>query len=157
MKLEKKDYAFVGIQFLLFISYLLDFDVLKINRYEYVSFVGLIMAIIGILVLLIALLQLNKNLSPFPTPISGGDLIETGLYKYVRHPIYTGILVTLWGYGLYTSSVYKILITMLLLLLFFFKSKYEEEKLSQVFENYPAYMKRTERFFIDFFKHTLKK
>lgn len=96
---------------------------------------------------ILALLQLNKNLSPFPTPIVGGELIQTGLYKYIRHPIYRSILLSLWGCGLYTGSSYKLIITTILLFLFLSKSRYEEEKLSQVFTAYANYMKRTGRFF----------
>ena len=76
-------------------------------------------------------IQLNKNLSPFPSPINGGELIDTGLYNYIRHPIYTSILSTLFGYGLYSASGYKILLTIALLVLFFYKSKYEEKKLGE--------------------------
>lgn len=103
--------------------------------------------ILGIIIVLLAILQLHKNLSPFPSPKTNSELITVGLYKYIRHPIYTGIIVITIGYGLYTDSVYKILIALGLSILFYFKSKYEEQQLSIAFKSYKNYKKATGRFF----------
>lgn len=146
MKKTSKDYIYVGIQFILFAVYVVPLEVLKITTGTVGILLGSTLVILGILMGLLSVIQLNKNLSPFPTPIHGGELIETGLYKYIRHPIYTSILSTLLGYGLYSASVYKILVTLILLVLFFYKSKYEERKLSSVFYKYPEYMNKTGRF-----------
>lgn len=147
MKKTSKDYMYVGIQFILFAVYIIPITIITFVTGTVFNIIGIILLALGVLVGLLSIIQLNKNLSPFPTPITGGKLIETGLYKYIRHPIYTGILSTLLGYGLYSGSGYKILITMTLLVLFLYKSKYEEKKLSLVFSEYPEYMKKTGRFF----------
>lgn len=147
MKKTSKDYMYVGIQFILFAVYIIPVTIITFVSGTVFNIIGIILLTLGALTGLLSIIQLNKNLSPFPTPITGGKLIETGLYKYIRHTIYTGILSTLLGYGLYSGSGYKILITMTLLVLFFYKSKYEEKKLSLVFSEYPEYMKKTGRFF----------
>lgn len=146
MKKTSKDYIYVGTQFILFAVYVIPVQAITFASATFVNVVGIILVLVGVLMGLLSVIQLNKNLSPFPTPINGGELIETGLYKYIRHPIYTSILSTLLGYGLYSGSAYKILITVTLLVLFFYKSKYEERKLSLVFNDYPEYMKKTGRF-----------
>ena len=140
------DYLYVTIQFILFIAYILPITALRFSTYEILKTIGLITLILGILIGIISLLHLNKNLSPFPTPVSGGKLIQVGIYKYVRHPIYTGILLAFFGYGLHTGSGYKLIISLALLILFFFKSKYEEKKLKSIFVDYSMYKKRTGRF-----------
>lgn len=146
MKKSNWDYLYVGVQFVLFIAYILPTTALGFSTYEILNTIGLITLILGVLIGIISLLQLNKNLSPFPTPVSGGKLIQVGIYKYVRHPIYTGILLAFFGYGLHTGSGYKLIISLALLILFFFKSKYEEKKLKSIFVDYSMYKKRTGRF-----------
>lgn len=146
MKLHYIDYILVVLQGVLLILYVWEVPLMELALPMYLKGTGLVIAIFGFLLFVVALLQLNKNLSPFPTPKKNSQLIQNGIYKYIRHPIYTGILLSCAGYSLYDDSSFKILITFLLLLLFSIKSKYEEKKLIQKFKNYKTYMKTTGRF-----------
>jgi len=145
-----KNYFFVGIQFLLFIAWLFEIDTLKFNRLELFQSVFLILSGIGFLIVLIAILQLNTNLSPFPKPKENASLITTGIFKYIRHPIYSGIFILLFFLSMYFASGYKLGISILLLMLFWFKSKYEEEQLCLKYPNYREYRQHTGRFFPKF-------
>ncbi len=147
MKLQAQDFIYVGIQFLLFALYVFNVDIVDFTLTSEVRFACLFIAMVGIAILGIALLQLNKNLSPFPTPKDGSELIQNGIYSLVRHPIYSGILFVVFGYGLYSESIYKLIISFLLLLLFFVKSDFEEKKLSEKFTEYSSYRKVSGRFF----------
>ena len=100
----------------------------------------------GFLLGIISVYQLNRNLTPFPKPKSNAELVTKGLYKHIRHPIYTGILLFLFGFALFNESLYRIIITAILLLLFYFKSKYEEQQLTVKYSDYPSYKKTTGRF-----------
>lgn len=147
MKPTTKDFLFVAIQFGLFLAYLFDFKALHMYFLPgFVNNIGLVIALIGTLVLIAALLQLHTNLSPFPSPKSSAQLVQTGLYKYIRHPIYTGILAVALGYGLYIGSGFKILVTIALYVLFYFKSVYEEQQLLAFFTEYKTYKACTGRF-----------
>ena len=146
MKLNSKDYLLVGIQAILFILYYFNFGILKLSFPQFVKNTALIFAVFGGLISVIAILQLNKNLSPFPTPKSGGKLIQTGLFKFVRHPIYSGILIGLGGFAIYTSSGFRVIICLLLYVLFSVKTEYEEKLLIQKFEEYKQYQKKTGKF-----------
>jgi protein-S-isoprenylcysteine O-methyltransferase Ste14 len=146
MKLQTADITFVLIQFVLFLLFILEIPELQVTLPNFISITGIVVAVLGSIIILIALLQLNKNLSPFPSPKSGSQLIQNGLYKYIRHPIYTGILMLLSGYSLYVTSGYKLLISLLLLVLFIFKSRYEENRLALAFKSYSKYKKTTGRF-----------
>ena len=147
MKLKTKDFFYVVIQFVLFAVYILDINFLQFILPEFLNMFSIIIAIIGGFIILIAMLQLNKNLSPFPSPKSNSQLIKKGLYKYIRHPIYTGILFLLFGYGIYMNSLFKIIIAFVLLLLFYFKTSYEEQRLIQKFTDYSEYKKTAGSFF----------
>ena len=107
---------------------------------------GLTIAVFGGIIITLALLQLNKNLSPFPTPKESSSLLQSGLYKFIRHPIYTGIILLFSGYSVYQNSVYKLLVSVVLVILFYLKSIYEEERLEQTFPNYKNYKTKTGRF-----------
>lgn len=148
--LKTKDYGYVGMQLMLFVAYI--FPVYWSDpHHALITQIGFIISIVGGLVLLLSLAQLNTYLSPFPTPKKETKLIQNGLYKYIRHPIYTGILLLFFGYGLYQSSSYKLCITILLAVLFYFKSIYEEKCMEEKFAEYKNYRDKTGRFFPKFF------
>lgn len=141
-----KDYLYVGIQLLLFVVYFIPINLYVINLPEWLRYSGLVLLGLGVILGAVALLQLNTNISPFPTPISNGTLITTGAYRMARHPIYTALIFSGLGYAVYQASLFKGLITLLLLTLFYFKSNYEEKLLAQNFPEYQDYKTKTRRF-----------
>jgi protein-S-isoprenylcysteine O-methyltransferase Ste14 len=143
---SKKDFIYVGIQVVLFVAYIIPVNITKINIPEWLCYSGLLILALGIVLGIVALLQLNTKLSPFPTPVSNGKLITTGAYNIARHPIYTAIILAGLGYALYQTSCYKVLVTLGLMILFYFKSKYEEQLLFEKYLEYSDYKKKTRRF-----------
>lgn len=146
-KIKKKDLLFVGIQFLFLTLFFTPFFKISFQSITFLKYPGAAISIIGFLIILIAILQLNKNLTPFPTPKEGGSLIKTGLYKYIRHPIYTGVFLATLGLSLFNNSLWQICIAVTLLILFYFKSSYEESLLIEKYEEYKKYKETTNRFF----------
>ncbi|TPV31898.1 isoprenylcysteine carboxylmethyltransferase family protein [Paucihalobacter ruber] len=146
MKLSIKDYILVLLQAVLFVMFLFDFNWLDVTIPEWIKNVAIVFFGLGLLITMVALLQLNKNLSPFPTPKSNSALIKNGLYKYIRHPIYTGLLFLFFGYTVYSESIYRLIVSILLLALFHVKSRYEEQKLKERFVEYESYRTNTGRF-----------
>lgn len=146
MKINSKDLILVSIQLVLFIVYTFPVE-WSLEFFLWIKLVGLLIAIFGLIVLVVALLQLNINLSPFPTPKDSSVLIQNGLYAWVRHPIYTGILLLFFGYSIYQASLFKLFITFLLWVLFHFKTQYEELQLQRKFPDYTTYKKNKGRFF----------
>ena len=146
-RLKAKDILFVGLQLLLFIVFFLVPSLPGGHLPSWVKAFFLTVAIIGLLLAVLAIMQLRENLSPFPTPVSQGKLIQFGLYKKVRHPVYTGLLLFFFGYAVWEQNLFKFFIAFLLLLLFYFKSRYEEKLLVEKFPEYKEYRKRSYRFF----------
>lgn len=147
MKINTKDISYVSIQILLFIAYVFDVKILPLKTFKWISMLGIVLCVLGVAISVISVLQLNKNLSPFPAPKPNSKLIINGVYRYVRHPIYSGIILMTFGYGLYSSSIYKIAIAVLLCALFSLKSSYEEQQLMSKFPEYRDYKAITGRFF----------
>ena len=93
------------------------------------SILLLALSIGGGLVVGLSILQMSTSLSPFPTPKKEGQLIDSGLFRSVRHPIYTGIILSTASWSVYSNNGWQLMVAGGLYLLFHFKSRYEEELL----------------------------
>ena len=91
------------------------------------------------------LLNLRENLTPFPKPLDNAQLVETGAYRLVRHPIYGGLILGALGWGLLRASPLTLLGALALAVFFDLKSRREEIWLSESYADYPAYRSRTRR------------
>jgi protein-S-isoprenylcysteine O-methyltransferase Ste14 len=71
------------------------------------------------------------------------ELVTTGPYAFVRHPIYAGMLLSMLGSTIGESALW--LVPLILFGAYFIHSARREEKrmLEQFPEQYPAYMERT--------------
>ena len=135
---------FVIIQLLLFLVFIaLPTGQAAVFGWQLTAF---IIVIAGVLVVAAAMIQLGPGLTPMPVPKSSGRLITSGVYRFVRHPIYSGLLLILAGISLYSMNIPRAMVTFLLMLLFHFKSKYEEQLLIQRYPAYEEYRKKTWRF-----------
>ena len=66
--------------------------------------IGQVLVIAGFVLMLVASLRLGRGLTATPVPNARGQLITGGLYRYVRHPIYTGVLLIVVGLTLRSGS-----------------------------------------------------
>lgn len=140
--IPRKDKLFVTVQFILFGIYII-FSIQNLKLTDAIKIGGLVITIVGITVVGIAFLQLNWRLSAFPTPKETSSLVTNGVYRLVRHPIYTGIIMAGLGYGLFTEDSLKLVISVILFILFEYKASYEEKLLENKFENYKTYKAKT--------------
>ena len=69
------------------------------------NLVGLIQFIVGLSTMIYAQLNLGHNYSGFLVIKKDHELIKHGLYKHVRHPVYTGGIIVVFSIPVYTSSV----------------------------------------------------
>ena len=143
---KKKDLIFVGIQLSLFAGYIFIPALFNIKANPVIKIVGLALLMSGTVIFLAGLYQLRKSLTPFPSVRSDGRLVTNGIYYLIRHPLYTGIITGLFGYGLYRGHAGKIIIVVLLMMLFYFKSIYEERLLLTSYPDYRQYRLQTGRF-----------
>ena len=104
---------------------------------------GLFLLILGIVILIWSFLSLGSNLSPFPAPKQQHELITHGLYKIVRHPIYLGVLLLMFGGAMYWQDAHKWITSIAIAILFHYKSAYEESLLVERYqEAYVDYQNR---------------
>ena len=89
--------------------------------------------------------DLRASFSPFPRPVVGAPLVDTGAYRLVRHPIYGGLVLGALGWALVASSVLALAGCALLLVLFAAKGRREEAWLAAIHPDYGAYQRKTKR------------
>lgn len=146
MKQNQKDNLFVGTQLILFVAYLFRFSKIDFDVPHWLQLCGAFISVIGITISVISIVTLNRNISPFPTPKQSAELIQIGIYKYIRHPIYSGILFFTFGFSLYSENTLRLLIFLALLILFRFKAGYEEKLLQNKYPDYSVYKKTSGMF-----------
>jgi protein-S-isoprenylcysteine O-methyltransferase Ste14 len=105
--------------------------------------VGLVLCLAGLGFAVWARLHLGRN---WGTPMSlkeGHELVTSGPYQYVRHPIYSGILLALVGSGL-AAGLFWLLLFIIICPYFAYSAKTEERLMAMQFpDKYPEYKKRT--------------
>ena len=145
-KLLKNPYEclLVILQFLIIILHFTQFEFIpkkEILQVNFVfSFVGFLLIIISSIVMLIAIKDLGSNLSPFPKPLASGNLITSGVYRYMRHPMYYSLILISFGLFIIKLSLYYLCLTISLAVIIKFKIILEEKYLNKKYKNYHFYI-----------------
>jgi protein-S-isoprenylcysteine O-methyltransferase Ste14 len=110
------------------------------------QWLGLALVVGGILLFLAGLVALGRALTPFPHPREGAQLVTRGVFRIVRHPIYTGVFIGALGWALAHLSIPGVACSVLLAVFFDRKARREERLLRSRFPEYAAYERRVRRF-----------
>ncbi|HKI85789.1 MAG TPA: isoprenylcysteine carboxylmethyltransferase family protein [Thermoanaerobaculia bacterium] len=105
-----------------------------------VAWLGLTITALGALFTVIARAYLGRNWNARPSLKEDHEVIHSGPYALVRHPIYSGLLLTATGTAVAIGLVRSFLALPLILLGFWIKASYEERLLTEALgEPYRAY------------------
>lgn len=111
--------------------------------------IGLVLLAIGLMVVLRGARDLGRSLTPMPHPRRDAELVETGIYGQIRHPIYAGVILVGIGWATAMASARALLAAVLLVVWLDAKARREEAWLMAQFPGYSAYRARTRRFVPD--------
>ena len=110
--------------------------------------VGALIFIIGLVITVNAQMTLKRNYSGTLRIREGHQLITHGIYKYVRHPVYTGTLLRTFAIPIYTTSLLGFLFALVGIPLFIYRIGVEEQMLIEEFsDEYLEYTKATRKLF----------
>jgi len=112
-------------------------QIIQVSPFSY--FVGFLIIIIACIILLVAIKDLGRNLSPFPRPIKNSNLVKTGIYRFIRHPMYYSLIFISFGVFITKLSIYYLFLTTTLGLIIKFKIALEEQYLINKFNSYLIY------------------
>ena len=105
-------------------------------------YIGLAVGLSGVVLWIVAMIHLGKSLMVLP----GGDrLVTQGVYRYLRHPVYLGIDMTLLGLFLAVGSTMGMVYFFVVVLpLNIIRSRFEEKALLRKFgDQYEIYRQHT--------------
>ena len=112
-------------------------QIIQVTAFSY--FVGFLIIIIAFIILLVAIKDLGRNLSPFPRPIKNSNLVTKGIYRFTRHPMYYSLILISFGVFIKKLSIYYLFLSISLILIIKFKIALEEQYLNNKFKNYLLY------------------
>jgi protein-S-isoprenylcysteine O-methyltransferase Ste14 len=115
-----------------------------LSPHQIISWVLLLLAILLAGVGFLQLHQFGKAESSFEDTTK---LVEKGLYKFIRHPLYSSLIVGSWGIALKQPDLLSVIAVVAATICYFFTAKVEEEEMVEKFgDEYKAYMRRTKLF-----------
>ena len=114
---------------------------------NWIFYVGISLVFLGVLVRQYAIAILGRFFSLSVQIVEDHKVVDKGPYRLVRHPSYTGVLITSIGLGLAVQSLGALLVLLLFFGVSFGYRMYVEERtlLSGLGQDYASYMKRTKR------------
>lgn len=133
-KTVRKSYVLVVSQFLLIGVIAILGDIVSVYRLPII--------VLGVGIGTLAIITMRKALSVLPDPLDRAQLITAGIYRYIRHPMYTAVLLTT---AAMINSQISFLLWSLLFCVLQIKINYEETLLANKFPNYKKYKTKTKQ------------
>ena len=97
----------------------------------------------GLVLALLAFMQLGESLTPLPEPMPAVPLKQQGLYGFCRHPLYLAVLICSSGMALIRAGLLHPLLLLALAMLLVGKARREERSLMALHPDFEEYRQRT--------------
>lgn len=131
----------VGLQF--FIIFLMILPISSQTQYLYL---GLGIVAIGLIIGVLALKEHKRdNFNIRPDIKQNCELVTTGVYSYIRHPMYLSVLLSMLGLAVIYFTYYELALFFLLLITLLVKLFYEESLWKCHDPKYENYISSTKR------------
>ena len=108
--------------------------------------VAMILSWTGLAMVGAGLLNLGTSASPLPLPVAAGALRTGGPFRFVRHPIYSGVMLWAVASASGSGSIVVAMCAAALLAWLSVKARWEEQRLAVHYPGYAEYAARTPRF-----------
>jgi protein-S-isoprenylcysteine O-methyltransferase Ste14 len=107
---------------------------------------GTIPFLLGLLLLLASLFSMPpNNYSVHPMPAKKGRFIAAGPYRYIRHPMYSSVILMCAGLVVNPFILWKLFIWFFLIMVLIKKMDVEESLLEQQYPEYTSYKNKTKK------------
>jgi protein-S-isoprenylcysteine O-methyltransferase Ste14 len=114
------------------------------NRAAFLA--GSILIVCGAYLGIAGKIALGRNRTIFPRPLPDSELIQDGIYRRVRHPLYASLMFLGAGWALVWASVPAAFAEVAMVVFLDRKARHEEAWLAATFEHYREYAARVRRF-----------
>lgn len=130
-------FLFVGVQFMCIAAIMLTGEIIPTDKIKMVLLI--ITAVPG----LVAMYSFRFRFNIFPEIPEPHKLNRSGIYKYIRHPMYTSVILMTYIWVWNDYSLMRFIIWVILLIDMIFKLKFEERLLTIAFPEYEDYIKKS--------------
>jgi protein-S-isoprenylcysteine O-methyltransferase Ste14 len=119
----------------------------RLDHWNTYFLIGSVIALIGLIIRVTSIIKLKQQFTYTVTKIENHELIETGLYKIIRHPGYLGQLIIFLGTSVCLSNWLSVLLMIIPVLSGYLNRIKIEERfmVEQMGQKYIDYRKRTKR------------
>jgi protein-S-isoprenylcysteine O-methyltransferase Ste14 len=152
--MKKPGWILVLAQFALLIALVLVPD--QPHPSEVVYLAGRSLAILALVLLLIAAFVLRPSITALPEPRSDAPFITSGIYRYLRHPMYASLILFAFSVSVYKWSLLAVLAGLALFIVLNIKYRYEDSLLRQKWPAAAAYQKQVGALFPKSIRPTYK-
>jgi protein-S-isoprenylcysteine O-methyltransferase Ste14 len=97
------------------------------------SVLAALLALLAVFILFRAFRDLGSALTPLPESKQGAELVTTGIYSKIRHPIYSALFMLALAAYLWKVSGGVLIAALLLTALLVYKARYEDQILREKF------------------------
>ena len=97
------------------------------------SVLAALLALLAAFILFRAFRDLGSALTPLPESKQGAELVTTGIYSKIRHPIYSALFILALAAYLWKVSGGVLIAALLLTALLVYKARYEDQILREKF------------------------
>jgi protein-S-isoprenylcysteine O-methyltransferase Ste14 len=118
-------------------GFLCSLDIYKMNLPVLIRYLGMALVAFGIIIFLMGLFTI-KTLESYE-----GDLITSGIYSKIRHPMYLGFILWSIGFPIYFGALFSFILSFLFIGNILFWRYLEEKELEERFSTYKDYRKST--------------
>lgn len=113
-----------------------------------IQIIGIFLALLAVPMGISVFTNIGKNITDTVETRKGHQLVTTGIYRFIRHPLYTTGLLFFTGLGLLSSNWLFLLLSLVVAITLYLRTFTEEQKLIEEFgEQYNQYITTTGKFF----------
>lgn len=121
-----------------------------VQRFSFQTPMAVVVGLSGFAVVAAALIVYHRanrdsTINIVPTPHERARLVTTGIYAFIRHPIYLGVVLVTAGILIWYATLPIAILWVLIVVFLQIKSRYEESLLLERYDAYEEYRQRTGR------------
>lgn len=94
---------------------------------------------LGLALVVWAVLVFGRGVTPSPMPSGKAQLQTRGPYRWIRHPMYTGVIILMAGSALGRRNWLAAMLWIVLVTFFITKIRWEERRLVETYPGYHSY------------------
>jgi protein-S-isoprenylcysteine O-methyltransferase Ste14 len=131
----------------IFILVLLNYKVWFINPFSPLQLVSWIIMTLAAYIAIAGFLLLKRKGKPDKNFENTSQLVKSGIYRYIRHPLYLSVFMLGTGIMLKDMGLFQVALGFVNLIAVYITSRIEEQEMIAKFDNeYRVYMKETKMF-----------